>query len=323
MKRFGAGLLVAALSCVMAAGAARAEEEYPTRPIRLVVGFPPGGPTDVIGRVIGQNLSKQLGKAVVIENTGGAGGVIAATNVAKAAPDGYTLLVSVESSQTRAKALYPKVAYDQVESFTFLRKIAKQRSLVLVNPDLKIASVPELIAFAKSNPGTLNFGGTLATTSHIGGTVFNKLNDTRMTFVSYAGGNQPMTDLMTGTLQVGFFTEATVAELVKAGKLRPLAVVANERSPAFPELPTMEEAGARPMDVSPWFGIVGPAGMPAAVTTRLLSAIDAMLANPDFTAQIAFLGAEPIRNSTPQSFRAEVGNEIEYWTEWAKDNKPQ
>jgi tripartite-type tricarboxylate transporter receptor subunit TctC len=153
--------------------------------------------------------------------------------------------------------------------------------------------------------------------------MFNKLNGTDMTFVSYAGGNQPITDLMSGTIQVGFFTEATVAALVRAGKLRALAVVTRERSPAFPDLPTVEEAGGKPMDISPWFGVVGPAGLPPAVTGRLQGALGRIGNSQEFLTQIESLGAAPIRASDPQSFESEVEEEIRYWTAWAEENKPQ
>lgn len=316
-------LLLAAAAVAMLSGRSAAEDAYPARTIKLVVGFPPGGPTDVVGRVIGQHLAKELGRPVVVENAGGAGGTIAAANVAKSAPDGYTLLVSVESAQTRGKALYPRIPYDQVASFTFLRKLAKQRNMVLVNPDLPVSSVKELVDHAHAHPDKLNFGGTLGTSSHISATIFNRLYGTKMTFVSYVGGNQPITDLMTGTMQVGFFTEATVAELVRAGKLKALAMLTDERSPAFPDLPTVGESGGRPMDASPWFGVVGPAGLPAPVTKRLAEALDRVSDSPEFQGQIAILGASAIKGSNPRSFESEVVEEIKFWTAWAEEYKPQ
>src|SRR4051812_4042491 len=314
---------VAALPLALASTGASAQGGYPSRPVKLVVGFPPGGPTDAIGRMIASNLGRELGMPVVIENQGGAGGTIAAANVARSAPDGYTLLVSVEASQTRAKALYPTIRYDQVTGFSFIRKLVMQRNMMVVNPGLPIASVAELTAHAKAHPGQLAFGGTVGATSHIGGTIFNRLNGTDMTFVSYAGGNQPITDLMSGTLQAGFFTESTVAELVRAGQIRALAVTALERSPAFPELPTVEEAGGGKLDISPWFGIVGPAGLPPAVTERLVEASERVARSAEFRVQIETIGASPIRTSDPESFRGEVEREIAFWTVWAAENRAQ
>ncbi|MBR0665478.1 tripartite tricarboxylate transporter substrate binding protein [Roseomonas hellenica] len=314
---------VAALPATLAARAAAAQDAYPTRPVKLVVGFPPGGPTDVIGRMIASNLMAELGPPVVIENLGGAGGTIAAAYVARSAADGYTLLVSVESSQTRARALYPAIRYDQVGSFTFLRKLAKQRNLLVTNPNLPVASVADLIAYAKARPGQLSFGGTVGATSHVGGTIFNRLNDIDMTFISYAGGNQPVTDLMTGTIQVGFFTESTVAELVRNGRIRALAVTALERSPAFPDLPTVQEAGGGRLDISPWFGLVGPAGLPAPVVRRLFEAAERISRKEAFRAQIETIGASPIRDSNPETFRSEVEEEIRFWSGWAEQHRAQ
>jgi tripartite-type tricarboxylate transporter receptor subunit TctC len=296
-----------------------ASDSYPSKPIKLYVGFPPGGPTDIIGRVIGRQLSKELGQQVVIVNTGGAGGIVAATTVSRADPDGYSLLVSVESSQTRAQALYGQLTYDQERSFSFLRKVAKQHSLIVVNPQFPVHSVGELIAYLKAHPGEVNVGETFGTSSHIGGTLFDMANGTKMTFVSYPGGAQPITDTVSGTLQLGFFTEATVAELVKAGSLRALAIAAPERSRAFPDLPTVTEAGSKPIDPSPWFGVVGPANMPPDVVSKLGEALDRMTASEEFLAALETLGAVPIQGSTSESFAQDVGREIVFWNQWAKD----
>lgn len=298
-----------------------AADDYPSRPIKLYVGFPPGGPTDIIGRVISRELSKELGQPVVIVNNGGAGGIVAATAVSKADPDGYTLLVSVESSQTRAQALYGNLTYDQEKSFTFLRKVAKQHSLIVVNPKLPVYSVGELIAYLKAHPGEVNVGETFGTSSHIGGTLFDMANDTKVTFVSYPGGAQPITDTVAGTVQLGFFTEATVAQLVKAGQLRALAVAAPERSKAFPDLPTATEAGSKPFDPSPWFGVVGPANLPPDVVKKLGDALDRMTASKDFLAELEILGAVPIQGTTSESFANDVAHEIVFWNKWAKDVK--
>lgn len=307
-----AGIAATAVLPAMAA-------DYPTKPIKLVVGFPPGGPTDIIGRVIAQNMSKELGQPVVVENNGGAGGVIGASNVAKAKPDGYTLLVAVESSQTRGLALNATLPYDQVKDFTYIRKIAKQRNLLVVHPSVPVNSVAELIDYAKKNPGKLNTGGTFGATSHIGGTIFDSRNGTQMTFINYTGGAQPITDTMAGTLQVGFFVEATVAQHVAAGKLKALAITTAERSPAFPNIPTVGEAGGKPMDISPWFGIAGPANLPADVAKKINDALDRMVASKEFVAQLETMGASPIKASTPESYSKELAEEITFWNKWAKE----
>lgn len=311
--------LLVASAVLLSAGSAFAADAYPDKPIKIVVGFPPGGPTDIVGRVIAQSLGKHINESVIIENKGGAGGIIGASYVGKAKPDGYTLLLAVESSQTRGLALNPTLSYDQQKDFTYIRKVAKQRNLILVNPTVPANSVKELIDYAKANPGKLNSGGTFGATSHIGGTLFDALNGTKLTFVNYAGGSQPINDLMTGQVQVGFFTEATVAQFVKAGKLKALAVAAPERSPAFPNLPTVQESGGKPMDLSPWFGVAGPAGLPADVVKKLGDALDKVATDPEFLKQLETLGAVPVKGSTAAGYTKEVGEEISFWNKWAKE----
>ncbi|UPK34315.1 tripartite tricarboxylate transporter substrate binding protein [Bradyrhizobium sp. 186] len=296
-----------------------AADAYPSTTIKLVVGFPPGGPTDIIGRVIGRLLAKELNQNVIVENNGGAGGMIAASNVSRANPDGYTLLVAVESSNTRAKALYSSVRYDQQKGFTYIRKVAKQRNLLVVNPKLPVSTVPELVAYLKAHPGEVNFGGTFGATSHVGGTLFDMAYDTKMTFINYSGGNQPIVDCMSGILQVGFFTEATIGQQVKAGSLKALAVTSADRSPAFPDLPTIEQAAGKPLDISPWFGVAGPPNLPAAVVAKVGAALDKASSDPEFLKQLETIGATLITGSTVESFTAEVGQEEAYWNKWAKD----
>lgn len=310
-------LAAAGLACLAITGAL-ADEPYPSKPIKLVAGFPPGGPTDIIARVIAQALGKELNGTVIVDNRAGAGGVIGADAVAKSKPDGYTLLVAVESSQTRGQALNPTLSYDQLKDFAYIRNVAKQRNLVVVNPDAPINSIKELIAYAKANPGKLNFGGTFGATSHIGGTLFDARNGTQLTFVNYKGGAQPITDLIAGVVQVGFFTEATVAQHIRAGKIKALAVAAPERSPAFPDLPTLQEAGSKPIDLSPWFGIAAPAGTPAPVVQKIAAALDKVVTSPEFLAQLETLGAVPVKVSTPDLYTKQVAKEIVFWNDWAK-----
>jgi len=312
---------VLSLGFAQAFAAPASAEEFPSKPIRLVVGFPPGGPTDIFGRIIAQDLGKELGQTVVVDNRGGAGGIIGAGIVAKSKADGYTLLVSVESSQTRGLALNPTLSYDQEKDFTFIRKLAKQRNLILVNPRLPIRSIKELIDYDKAHPGELNCGGTFGASSHIGCTLFNAKNDTKLTFVNYPGGSAPIADLISGTIQVGFFTESTVAQQITSGKLRALAIAAPERSPAFPDVPTVDQGGGKPLEISPWFGIVGPAAMPADVTRKIGDALDRISASKEFVVQLEAIGAIPVRGSTPEKYQSEAAEEIVFWNKWAQDIK--
>lgn len=313
--------LLATGALCLATGGVLAQAAYPIRPIKILVGFPPGGPTDIIGRVIATAFARAIGETVIVENRGGAGGIIGASYVAKAKPDGYTLLVAVESSQTRGLALNATLQYDQVKDFTYIRNVAKQRNLIVVNPEVPVHTVKELIAYAKANPGKLNRGGTYGATSHIGGALFDAANGTKLTFVSYPGGSQPITDTMAGVVQVGFFTEATVSQFIKAGKLRALAIAGPDRSPAFPNLPTVEESGGKPMDLAPWFGIAGPAGLPAAVVEKIGAASDKMASDPEFIAQLETLGAVTVKGSSVENFTKQVQDESVYWTKWAKSQE--
>lgn len=320
MQVFRKSTQLAAVLCLgLLSAPASAADAYPSKTIKLIVGFPPGGPTDIMGRVIGRLLSKELATNVIVENNGGAGGMIAAFNVSRAAPDGYTLLVAVESSNTRAAALYQSVRYDQQKGFTYIRKVAKQRNLLVVNPKLPVSNFTEFLAYLKAHPGRVNFGGTFGATSHIGGTLFDMTYDTKMSFINYSGGNQPITDTISGVVEAGFFTEATIAEHVKAGSLKAIAVTASERSPAFPDLPTIEQAGGKPLDVSPWFGVAGPANMPSDIVAKIGAALDKGASDPEFLAHLATLGATPIQGSTAESFTADVGREEAFWNKWAKD----
>ncbi len=190
-----------------------------------------------------------------------------------------------------------------------------------MHPSLPVKSIAELIAYDKAHPGELNCSGTFGTSSHIGCTLFNTLADTRLTFVNYPGGAAPISDLIAGTVQVGFFTEATVAQQVSTGALRPLAIAAAERSPAFPNIPTVEETIGRKLDISPWFGVVGPAGLPPDIAKTLGDALDKVGASPEFVAKLETIGAVPIRGSTTRSFEKDVSTEIVFWDQWAKDIK--
>ncbi len=296
-------------------------ETYPSRPVQLIVGFPPGGPTDIVGRVIGEALGKQIKQPVIVINKSGAGGTTAAGFVSKQKADGYTLMLDVESVHTRGPAIYKTLPYDAKKDFAPIAKMAKQRVLLVVNPTIPAKSVKELIALAKEKPGKLNFSGTYAASSHIGGALFNLVNAVNMTFVPYSGGSQPISELIGGVVDAGFFTEATVAQHVQAGKLRALAVVANERSPAFPQLPTIKEAGAAAMDISPWFGVVAPAGTPQPIIDQLAAALQRVAEDKEFEARLTTIGATPIKGSTPAVFAKEINEETEYWKKFVVDAK--
>lgn len=300
---------------------ATAQSTYPNSPIKLVVGFPPGGPTDTVGRLIAQALARELKESVVVENRGGAGGVVAAGQVARAKADGYTLMLAVESGLTRGVALNPGIAnYDPVKDFTPIGKFAKQRVLMVVNPSVPAQNLGEFLAYVRSQrPGTLNFAGTVGSSSHVGGVLFDRFNGTEMTLVNYQGGSQPINDLIAGVVQVGFLAESAVGPHVQSGKLRAMGVASDTRSPAFPNLVTIKEGGAKPMDISPWFGLVGPAGLQPHVTSRLVAALAKVVVDRDFGEKIELLATTPIVGSSPSNFSAELREELIFWKKYVNE----
>lgn len=320
MNKFLKSILFGVAVLTATSSYAESADSYPSKPIKLVVGFPPGGPTDIVGRIIAQHLARELKGNVIVENRGGASGVIGAGVVARAQPDGYTLLVGVESSNTRGAALN-KLPYDPVKDFTYIRKVDKQRALVVVNPSLPVKSVKELIEYVKAHPAKVDFPGTYGASSHVGGLLFNLLNGLDMQFINYQGGSQPVTDVVSGLLPVGFFPESQVAGFVQSGKLRALAVAADVKSPGFPALPTIAEAGAAPMDASAWQSVVGPAGMPPEITKKISDAIGRMIVDKDFLAQLETIGGSAIPDSSPEKFTKEVPEEIAFWKKFVVDAK--
>lgn len=285
----------------------------------MLIGYPPGGPSDNLGRIIAEHLSKQLHQSVVVENRAGAAGAIAAATLVAQKPDGYTLMIDTESVSSRAPAVYRKLPYNPLAEFSRIAKLAKQRSVLVVNKALPIGSVKEFLAYARAHPGALNYGTTYGSSSHIAGALFCKLNGVSLVPVSYKGGGQLVSDLLAGVVQVGFYAESTVASFVRAGKIRALAAIAEDRSALFPELPTLKEAGAASMDASAWAGIVAPKGTPAAVIERLSQAAQQIAADPAFAEQLRPLGATVITGSTPRSYLDETVVEAGFWKKMVTD----
>jgi tripartite-type tricarboxylate transporter receptor subunit TctC len=311
---------VLTLTLLVSSQAVRAADEFPSRPVALIVGFPPGGSSDVIARVFAKTYADKLGVPVVIENKGGANGTIGAAHAAKQKADGYTLLLAVEAVHTRGAALSARQPFDPIGDFTPIGKFAKQRNMLVVHPALPVKDVKELITYLKARPGQVNYPGAYGASGHTAAAMFDLLNGTSMTFISYPGGGRPVTDLIAGVVQLGFYSESTVGQHVQSGKLRALATVDDERSPAFPQLPTLRGAGAKPMAVSPWFGIVAPAGIPGDVQRKLSAALQQTVTSKEFAAGLDTIGASPMA-STPAAFAAEMKQEIAYWKKFVVDAK--
>ena len=286
-------------------------DTYPGRPIHLIVSFPPGGASDILGRAIGQRLAERLGQPVVIDNRGGAGGTIAADAAAKAAPDGDTLLMGA-GAHALAPSIYAHLGYDFIRDFAPITLVARGAYLVVLNPAVPAGSIAELIALAKAHPGQLNFAspGTGAP-PHLAGELFNTMAGVHLIHVPYRGDNEALADLVGGQVQLGFIAIAASLPLVRAGKLKALAVTSAARTPVLPELPTVAEAGLPGYALGTWFGLLAPAGTPPEIVAILHDAAVAIVASDDIRTRFATIGFEAT-SCSPLAFanhiRAETAN---------------
>jgi tripartite-type tricarboxylate transporter receptor subunit TctC len=307
--RSAALLLAAGLA---AAGTAHADV-YPSKPIRFVVAFPPGGGTDIIARSIAQKLSERLSQQVVVDNRPGAGGNIGTDIVAKSAPDGYTMLMGSAGPLAINASLFASMPFDPQRDLAPVTLAASTPNVLVVNPSLKVTTVTELIALAKANPGRINFASSgFGTPAHLAGELFNSMAGVKLVHVPYKGASPALADLLGGQVQLMFSTMPPALPHVKDGKLRALAVTSLKRSPAAPELPTMDEAALPGFEANTWHGVVLPAGAQAEVVTRLNREIVAILHLPDVVERLSAQGAEPV-GSTPEEFAAYIRSETVKW----------
>jgi tripartite-type tricarboxylate transporter receptor subunit TctC len=312
-KLLRASALAALGACALTqAHAQQGAAEFPVRPIRIVVPFAAGGATDVIARVVGQKMSDALGQPVVVDNKAGANGNIGAVTVARATPDGYTILMATSSHAINA-TLYRKLDYSLTKDFAALSNLASVPLVLVVNPGVPARSAGEFAAHAKAQGDKLNFasGGT-GTAAHLAGEQFNTLVGARMMHVPYKGGALAQTDLIGGQVQAMFANLPEVLTQVQAGKLRPLAVTGKARRSNLPEVPTFAEAGYPQMDARSWFGLFAPAGTPAPVVARLSASIAAAVADPAVQARLKELGADPI-GDRHEAFQPFVAQEVKRW----------
>ena len=304
-----------ALLCAVFAAAAHAA--YPDRPIRLIVSYPPGGGTDVTARQIVPLLSERLGKQIVIDNRSGAGSTLGTNLVAKATPDGYTLLMS-DTTFGIVPALYEKVPYDGLRDFAPVTQITSVPGALVVHPSVAANSVKELVALARAKPGALNFGsGGVGTPVHMAAELLQLQAKIKMVHIPYKGAGPAFADLIGGQFQLMFPTLQSVVPYVKSGRVRLLAVTTEKRSPAFPEIPTMEEAGVPGVVSVAWFGIHAPVATPRAIVERLHAEAVKVVQTPSIRDRFVAEGAEPV-GSTPQAFGKFVANEVSKWTRVVK-----
>jgi len=299
------------LSLALFTGLAQAADRWPDRPIHFVVPYPAGGPLDAVARLTAQKVSADLGQPIVVENRPGAGGNIGAEYVARAAPDGYTLLLGAVATHAINPTLYAHIPYDAQKDFEPVTQIASTPNVLIVNPSLPVHSVREFIAYAKAHPGALNFGsGSTGSAGHLAGELFKRMAGIEMTHVPYKGAAPAMTDLIAGQVQLMFDNLASALTQIKAGKVRALAVTTAKRTPLAPDLPTIAESGLPGFDINTWFGLFVPAKTPRPVVDRLHDEFVKALNAPDVRGKMLALGAEPVGN-TPAQFAAYIRSESE------------
>ncbi len=313
-----AGIAMMLATSVAAVGGYAAEaQKYPERPIRLVVPYAPGGSVDIIGRIIAQKLTDTLGQQIVVDNRPGGGATIATGLLARARPDGYTVLLA-DIAFGASPALVAKLPYDAIRDFHPVTLVAVLPSILIVDRTLAVTSVADFVALAKSRPGKLNYSSAgIGSMNFLAGELFKADTGIDVVHVPYQSGAQAIAAILGGQTQMVITTLPPVLQHVKAGRVRGLAIAGNKRQPSLPEVPTFAEAGYGGFDVSLWQGILVPAGTPEGIVARLNSEVNRMLALPDVSARLADLGAEPAGGS-PQQFAAFIKTEITRWTKLIK-----
>ena len=302
-------LQLAALALASVAGAAHAQA-WPSKPVSLVVPFPAGGTTDVLARALAERLSPAIGQPVIVENKPGAGATIGADYVAKAKADGHTLLIGAVH-HTIASSVYKKLPYDFQKGFEPVTVIAMVPNVLVVNARTPAKNVNELVALIKAKPAEASYGSNgNGTAQHLIGTQFQQQTGTRLQHIPYKGSGPLATDLLGGQILMSFDTITPVLPHIKAGKLRPLAVTTAKRSPALPDVPTLQEAGLKDFDIGTWFGVLAPAGTPKPVLDRLSAEATKIIQSPDFRKRMDDIGAQPVGNS-PAEMAAQIRSETD------------
>jgi len=319
LRLMGLAVAAAALSrCVYAQPAEATAQHYPARPIRIVSPFAAGGSTDILARLIGQKLTESWGEPVIVDNRAGAGGIIGSDLVAKAQPDGYTLLLTSTSAHAINPALHRTLPYDPLRDFAAVTQVATGHNILVVHPSVPAKSVQELIALAKSKPGTLTFSsGGNGTPAHIAGELFKSLAKVDMVHVPYKGGGPAAVALLAGEVSLSFGSVTTVLPQVRANRLKALAVTGAKRSSMVPELPTIAEAGVPGYALNSWYGVLAPARTPRQIVAKLSTEIVRILNLADVRAKLLQEGVDP-EGTTPQEFSAFIRAEVEKWPRLVK-----
>ncbi|MFL5041491.1 MAG: Bug family tripartite tricarboxylate transporter substrate binding protein [Xanthobacteraceae bacterium] len=299
---------------VLAGASGAAAQDYPVRPVTIVVPYTPGGSTEIMSRLVGQKLEEKLGKPVLIEMKPGAGTVIGASAVAKSVPDGYTLLMATPTPMAINVAIYKNLPYDPRTDLVPLAMVAQAPFILLVNPSLPVTSVPELIGFAKSNPGQLSYGsGGVGAPHHLYAELLKSMTGIQMTHVPYKGSLPALNDVVAGHIQLMFCDIPPAAGMIQAGKVRAIGVSTKARLAAFPQVPTVDESGVPGFDVAGWFMLTAPAETPRPIVDKLHATLKSILDAPEMKEQIARLSLVPMATPPVEDMRGFVKSEVVRW----------
>ncbi|HUG58836.1 MAG TPA: tripartite tricarboxylate transporter substrate binding protein [Candidimonas sp.] len=314
-----AGIAALTLSSMSAVSAATSADAYPTQPIKLIVPFPPGGPTDALARRLAQSLTEPLGQTVIVENKSGAGGNIGSEFVAYAKPDGYTILFGTSGPLAINISLYKKLRYDPRTSFAPIIRIGHLPNILVVNPSVPAKNLNELIAYAKAHPDKLSYASSgNGASSHLAGVLFNEKAGTHILHIPYRGTGPALNDLLGGQVSMAFTDILTALPHIKNETLRPIGLASAERSAALPDLPTLAEEGLKGYDVSVFFGIVAPKDTPAPIVDKLNAAFKHAMQDPEIKKTLAAQGIVEATDQTPQGLASFINSEVPKWAALVK-----
>ena len=310
-------VIASSLFASFAADAQTPGAKYPVKPVRMVVGFPAGGPSDILGRLVAQKLTEAFGQQTVVDNRPGASGNIGAEHVAKAAPDGYTLLL-IPATHAVNPSIYKRVPYDPLRDFTMVSLVAEGPFILVVHPSLPVKNVQGLIALARRHPGELNYASaSLGGLPHLSGELLQSMTGIRMNHIPYKGAAPATNDVVAGHISIMFNNMLSATPQIKSGRLRPLGVTTRKRSSALPDVPTIEESGVKGYEVSGWYGVLAPAGLSAELLARLNSEIARGMRQPEVVKRLAAEGMDAVASS-PEDFSKRMQSEIAKWARVVK-----
>ena len=311
--------LIAIAACAAVTAPPVSGQPFPAKPVRLIIPFPAGGGADIFARLIGRRLQDNLGQPFVSDNRAGASGIIGCEIVARANPDGYTLLMGTTGTHTTNPAVYAKLPYDPIKDFAPVSLVAESPFVLLVNPSLPVRSVKELIAYAKSKPGQLTYGSSgVGSSSHLGFELFNLMAGIKGVHVPYKGLPPAMTDVIGGQLAITWNSISASAPLIKSGQIRAVGIGSQKRSVLMPDIPTISESGLPGYELGSWYGMFAPHGTPAGIVRQLHHEIVKVIGDPVVHQQFAGLGAEAV-GSTPEAFRAVLQKDLAKWARVARE----